>query len=148
MLMCGFSTSAISLPTTTVQTLGMRSKADQLLQQGNQQYQAGQLQAAIRSWQEARRIYQQLHERQGEGRISGDGVIGLSRSFISAGVESVIVSLWSMRDVETSKLMKYFYQTLQDNPDKASALRQAMLMTMKERPEPLYWAAFTLIGES
>jgi CHAT domain-containing protein/tetratricopeptide (TPR) repeat protein len=84
----------------------------------------------------------------GEGRISGDGVIGLSRSFISAGVESVIVSLWSVRDVETSKLMKYFYQTLQDNPDKASALRQAMLMTMKDKPEPLYWAAFTLIGES
>lgn len=53
-----------------------------------------------------------------------------------------------MRDVETSKLMKYFNQTLQDNPDKASALRQAMLMTMKEKPELLYWAAFTLIGES
>ncbi|BAZ10153.1 TPR repeat-containing protein [Calothrix sp. NIES-4071] len=84
----------------------------------------------------------------GEGRISGDGVIGLSRSFISAGVESVVVSLWAVRDVETSKLMKYFYQTLQQNPDKASALRQAMLMTMKEKPEPLYWAAFTLIGES
>lgn len=84
----------------------------------------------------------------GEGRISGDGVIGLSRSFISAGVESVIVSLWSVRDVETSLLMKYFYQTLQDNPDKASALRYSMLMTMKDKPEPLYWAAFTLIGES
>lgn len=82
----------------------------------------------------------------GEGRISGDGVIGLSRSFISAGVESVVVSLWSVRDVETSKLMRYFYQTLQDNPDKASALRQAMLMTMKDKPEPLYWAAFTLIA--
>ncbi|MGI8504711.1 MAG: CHAT domain-containing protein, partial [Hassallia sp.] len=83
----------------------------------------------------------------GEGRISGDGVIGLSRSFISAGVESVVVSLWSVRDIETSKLMKYFYQTLQNNPDKAAAMRQAMLNTMKEKPEPLYWAAFTLIGE-
>lgn len=83
----------------------------------------------------------------GEGRISGDGVIGLSRSFISAGVESVVVSLWAVRDVETSKLMKYFYQTLQKNPDKAAAMRQAMLTTMKEKREPLYWAAFTLIGE-
>ncbi|MBD0261633.1 MAG: CHAT domain-containing protein [Tolypothrix sp. Co-bin9] len=83
----------------------------------------------------------------GEGRISGDGVIGLSRSFISAGVESVIVSLWAVRDVETSKQMKYFYQTLQKNPDKAAAMRQAMLTTMKEKREPLYWAAFTLIGE-
>ncbi len=84
----------------------------------------------------------------GEGRISGDGVIGLSRSFISAGVESLVVSLWAVRDTETAKLMKYFYQNLQKNPNKASALRQAMLMTMKEEPQPLYWAAFTLIGES
>jgi filamentous hemagglutinin family protein len=84
----------------------------------------------------------------GEGRISGDGVIGLSRSFISAGVESLVVSLWAVRDTETAKLMKYFYQALQKNPNKASALRQAMLMTMKEEPQPLYWAAFTLIGES
>jgi CHAT domain-containing protein/Flp pilus assembly protein TadD len=86
--------------------------------------------------------------RTGEGRISSDGVIGLSRSFISAGTESVIVSLWSVPDVETAKLMKFFYQTLQKNPDKASALRQAMLMTMKDKPLPLHWAAFTLIGES
>ena len=27
-------------------------------------------------------------------------------------------------------------------------LRQAMLTTMKERPNPIDWAAFTLIGES
>ncbi|MEG5140423.1 MULTISPECIES: CHAT domain-containing tetratricopeptide repeat protein [unclassified Microcoleus] len=33
----------------------------------------------------------------GEGRITGDGVIGLSRALISAGVPSVIVSLWSVR---------------------------------------------------
>ena len=85
--------------------------------------------------------------RTGEGRISGDGVIGLSRSFISAGVESVIVSLWNVRDVQTAKLMKYFYQALEKNPNKASALRQAMLTTMKEDTEPLYWAGFTLIGE-
>ncbi|BAZ08342.1 TPR repeat-containing protein [Calothrix sp. NIES-4071] len=85
--------------------------------------------------------------RTGEGRISGDGVIGLSRSFISAGVESVIVSLWNVRDVQTAKLMKSFYQALDKNPNKASALRQAMLTTMKQDTEPLYWAGFTLIGE-
>ena len=32
----------------------------------------------------------------GGGRITGDGVIGLSRSFIAAGVPSLIVSLWSV----------------------------------------------------
>lgn len=31
----------------------------------------------------------------GRGKITGDGVIGLSRALISAGVPSVLVSLWS-----------------------------------------------------
>ena len=84
----------------------------------------------------------------GEGRITGDGVIGLSRALISAGVPSVIVSLWSVPDAPTSELMQAFYQNLQNNPDKAQALRQAMLTTMKTHPQPRNWAAFTLIGEA
>ena len=46
------------------------------------------------------------------------------------------------------KLMQSFYQNLQNNPDKAQALRQAMLATMKTHPQPRNWAAFTLIGEA
>jgi CHAT domain-containing protein len=84
----------------------------------------------------------------GFGRITGDGVIGLSRALISAGVPSVIVSLWAVPDAPTSELMQSFYQNLQNNPDKAQALRQAMLATMKTHPGPRNWAAFTLIGES
>jgi CHAT domain-containing protein len=84
----------------------------------------------------------------GEGRITGDGVIGLSRALISAGVPSVIVSLWAVPDAPTSELMQSFYQNLQKNPNKAQALRQAMLTTMKTHPQPRNWAAFTLIGES
>jgi CHAT domain-containing protein len=84
----------------------------------------------------------------GEGKITRDGVIGLSRALISAGVPSVIVSLWAVPDAPTSELMKEFYQNLQNNPDKAQALRQAMLTTMKTHPQPRNWAAFTLIGEA
>jgi CHAT domain-containing protein len=84
----------------------------------------------------------------GRGRISGDGVIGLSRSFISAGVPSVLVSLWSVPDAPTALLMTEFYQNLQKGYDKAQALRQAMLTTMKNNPNPVAWAAFTLIGEA
>ena len=43
--------------------------------------------------------------------------------------------------------MTQFYQNLQQNLDKAQALRQAMLTTMNQYPQPLQWAAFTLIGE-
>ncbi len=84
----------------------------------------------------------------GRGRITGDGVIGLSRSLITAGVPSVIVSLWSVPDAPTAELMSEFYRQWQQNPDKAKALRQAMLITMQNHPNPRDWAAFTLIGES
>lgn len=83
----------------------------------------------------------------GEGRISGDGVVGLSRSLISAGASSVIVSLWAVPDDSTEFLMTRFYENLRQNPDQAVALRNAMLTTMKEYSRPLDWAAFTLIGE-
>jgi len=84
----------------------------------------------------------------GRGRITGDGVVGLSRSFISAGVPSIIVSLWQVPDTPTASLMTQFYQSLSSNPNKAQALRSAMLATMKQHPNPKNWAAFTLIGEA
>jgi len=85
----------------------------------------------------------------GRGRITGDGVIGLSRSLISTGVPSVIVSLWAVPDAPTAELMTEFYENWkQRNLDKAQALRQAMLTTMKTHPNPRDWAAFTLIGEA
>lgn len=84
----------------------------------------------------------------GRGKITGDGVIGLSRSLISAGIPSVIVSLWAVPDAPTAFLMTEFYKNLAATPDKAHALRQAMLTTRKNHPEPRDWAAFILIGES
>jgi CHAT domain-containing protein/Tfp pilus assembly protein PilF len=84
----------------------------------------------------------------GRGKITGDGVIGLSRALITSGVSSVIVSLWSVPDAPTSLLMTEFYRNLQKKSDKAQALRQAMLITMKQTPNPYNWAAFTLIGEA
>lgn len=84
----------------------------------------------------------------GRGRISGDGVIGLSRSLISAGTPSVIVSLWKVPDAPTATLMTEFYKNWQKQPDKAQALRQAMLTTAKNYPNPKDWAAFVLIGEA
>ncbi len=84
----------------------------------------------------------------GRGKLTGDGVVGLSRALISAGVSSIIVSLWFVPDDATAELMAEFYRQLEQNPNKAQALRQAMLMTMKMHPTPQDWAAFTLIGEA
>lgn len=84
----------------------------------------------------------------GRGEITGDGVLGLSRSFIAAGAPSVLVSLWAVDDSSTSELMGEFYRQLQTQPNKAQALRQAMLKIRQQKPDPFHWAAFTLIGET
>ncbi|MGD2181974.1 CHAT domain-containing protein [Lusitaniella coriacea] len=84
----------------------------------------------------------------GRGDITGDGVIGLSRSLVLAGVPSILVSLWAVDDHSTAFLMSEFYKNWQETGDKAQSLRQAMLATMEEYPKPIDWAAFTLIGES
>lgn len=84
----------------------------------------------------------------GRGRVTGDGVVGLSRAFIAAGVPSVIVSLWTVPDTPTSLLMTTFYQYLKTRPDKARALRLAVLATLRGHPDPVDWAGFTLVGNA
>jgi CHAT domain-containing protein len=84
----------------------------------------------------------------GRGTLTGDGVIGLSRALITAGVPTILTSLWPVADGSTAELMPEFYRQLQQNPNKAQALRQAMLIMMKKHPEPRDWGAFTLIGEA
>jgi CHAT domain-containing protein/predicted negative regulator of RcsB-dependent stress response len=84
----------------------------------------------------------------GRGDVTGDGVVGLSRSLSVAGVPSVLVSLWAVSDKATKALMEEFYQNLSVKKlTKAQALRQAMLTTKKDYPNPNFWAAFMLVGE-
>lgn len=96
------------------------------------------------------------------GRLTADGVIGLSRSALAAGSSSAIVSLWNVDDNSTAFLMTEFYRQLKEQSqsgklDKAEALRQAMLNTKnyvdkdtkkKIYSEPYQWSAFTLVGEA
>ena len=42
--------------------------------------------------------------------------------------------------------MTEFYQGLQQDLDKAQALRQAMLKARQKYPEPSEWAAFSVFG--
>ncbi|BAZ00878.1 hypothetical protein NIES37_48760 [Tolypothrix tenuis PCC 7101] len=80
------------------------------------------------------------------GKITGDGVIGLSRAFLVAGANSVIASYDKISDESTATLMTEFHSNLTKNPDKAAALRQAMLVTMKKYPNPQDWGMFTIVG--
>jgi CHAT domain-containing protein len=83
----------------------------------------------------------------GLGKISsGDEIIGLTRAFIYAGTPSVITTLWKVNDRASYELMREFYTNLK-TMTKSEALRQAQLKTMKEFPQPFFWAAYGLTGE-
>jgi CHAT domain-containing protein len=73
-----------------------------------------------------------------QGRITGDGVIDLSRALIAAGVPSVLVSLWSVPDNSTAQLMVSFYQYWLKGSNKAQALRLAMLDVLNQFPKPMF----------
>ena|GEM_PF-1873798 len=77
---------------------------------------------------------------------SGNELMGLTRSFLYAGVPSIVASLWTVDDRSTSYLMQHFYKNLA-TMNKADALREAKLETMKKYPGPFHWAAFCLQGD-
>ena len=83
----------------------------------------------------------------GLGKLSGgDEIVGITRAFIYAGTPSIVTTLWKVNDRASYELMREFYQHLKTGK-KSEALRQAQLKTMKEFPEPFYWAAYQLTGE-
>lgn len=83
--------------------------------------------------------------------LNGEGMIGLTRAFLYAGSESVVVSLWNVNDIATASLMKAFYKNLKQGLAKDEALRQAKLELIRGRQQawrhPYYWAAFVLVGD-
>lgn len=81
----------------------------------------------------------------GLGKNMSDGSVGLSRSWLSAGIPTVVSSLWSVSDESTKYLMIKFYEFLNDQ-NKSDALRNAMLFTKLKYPKLRDWAAFVLMG--
>lgn len=82
--------------------------------------------------------------------IRGEGMIGLSRSFMYAGVPSVVVSLWSVSDKSTNILMERFYTNLiEKGVNFAEALYLARISMIKDErfAHPFYWAPFVLTGD-
>jgi CHAT domain-containing protein/tetratricopeptide (TPR) repeat protein len=82
----------------------------------------------------------------------GEGVMSLARSFMYAGVPSLVVSLWQVNDMSTSIIMEEFYNELASGKDKPTALRQAKLSYLKKSDDiaahPAFWAAFVQIGNT
>ncbi|MFQ6094268.1 MAG: CHAT domain-containing protein, partial [bacterium] len=87
----------------------------------------------------------------GRGKlVRGEGLIGLSRAFLYAGANSMLLSLWSVNDRSTAELMESFYRSLQKGKEKSEALRTAKLDLLEGEIQalrhPYYWAPFILLG--
>jgi CHAT domain-containing protein len=70
----------------------------------------------------------------GLGKLaSGEGLLGLQRSFQSAGARTVAASLWPVDDAATETLMVAFYTNLWEKKlSKIEALRRAQLTMLRE----------------
>jgi CHAT domain-containing protein/tetratricopeptide (TPR) repeat protein len=82
--------------------------------------------------------------------VRGEGLMGLTRAFMYAGVPRVIVSLWSVDDRATAELMSAFYRSLlrdHKRPSEALLDAQLELRKHKEWQSPYYWAAFVQQGD-
>jgi CHAT domain-containing protein len=84
-------------------------------------------------------------------RYEGEGIISLARSFLYAGAESIVTTLWSINDESNRELTYRFFENLKNGEPKDRALWEAKLSVLEnERPElyahPVFWAAYTPIG--
>jgi CHAT domain-containing protein len=78
---------------------------------------------------------------------AGEGVYGLQRSFLVAGADALIMSLWKVDDTATQQLMKNFYANWTKVRNKQKAFKQAQLQLMTKYKEPYYWGAFVMMGQ-
>ena len=82
--------------------------------------------------------------------VRGEGIMGLTRGFLYAGVPRVVASLWKVQDRTTAELMSRFYRALwRDHLPPAAALRKAQRSLRREPRyrDPYSWAGFVLQGD-
>ena len=86
-------------------------------------------------------------------QVPGEGLIALTRGFMNAGAQAVVVSLWNVDDEATAEFMTIFYDHMlrKNHLPPSAALRQAKLEMQTHANElwraPYYWAGFILQGD-
>ena len=86
----------------------------------------------------------------GDG-ANGSGYSGLTRAFLYAGADSLLVSHWPVRDDAASILTVNTVQNTRAGMSKAKALQAAMIDLMnnsdiEDASHPAVWAPFVLVG--
>lgn len=83
----------------------------------------------------------------GSGNLAnGEGVFGLQRAFIIAGVDQCLMSLWGADDEVTQQLFNVFYKEwIQRDKEISEAFAAAQKAIRKKYKHPYYWGAFVLV---
>jgi CHAT domain-containing protein len=79
---------------------------------------------------------------------SGAGKAVLAQAFLSAGVQSVVATVWRINDESSSRLLMAFHGEVLRGRDPVDALRSAQLTLIRDPKwsSPIYWAGFQVIG--
>jgi CHAT domain-containing protein/tetratricopeptide (TPR) repeat protein len=78
-------------------------------------------------------------------QTSGMRLGGLIDGFLHAGVDSLVINLWTAQEAPAAFFLKAFYENL-TTMEKLAAFHAAQLATRAQFPDPAQWAAFTLRG--
>ena len=81
----------------------------------------------------------------GLGNITNDGIEGLVRGFKSAGVKTIVVTLWKVDDAATELMMTEFYKALVSGKSRRESFDIARGVVKANYEEPFYWAPFVMI---
>lgn len=85
----------------------------------------------------------------GCGVLRDDGVFGLQRGFKKAGAHTLLMSLWSVDDKATKKMMTVFYEELARGLSRRAAFHAAQqnLRTDPKFSNPRFWASFIMLDD-
>mgnify|MGYP001813417890 CR=1 FL=1 len=79
--------------------------------------------------------------------LSGEGLLGLTRAFLYAGSNAVVISLWPVEDRSTRDLMTAFYRGLEDHePAVALGNAKRKIAASQGFDHPFHWAPFVIVG--
>ena len=84
----------------------------------------------------------------GRGTLKVEGIQGIARSFLLAGAQAVLTSLWRVPDESASLFMQFLYRYLVDGLKSFQALQKATLSLRcyLKYSEYIHWSGYQLTG--
>lgn len=81
----------------------------------------------------------------------GEGIISLGRSFMYAGIPSIVMTLWELNDETSVEVIQSFYTGLADGLSKDQAMQKAKIEYLQNNKgftaHPFFWASMICIGD-